>query len=272
MDKFKNISFSSGAFKGWAYIGTIRALEESFNFNQLEQVLGASVGAIFGLFYLLQIKHTTLLNYFVSDDNLKELIDTDLDTMLNRESIIEGKKLKELLIKIIQEKVNADITFKELFDKINVVFSTCAYSVKDKKLIYFNNKLTPDIKVIDAVMASAALPLLFPPYDINGEFYYDGGICDRYVSKLLNSETSIIFDLSFNFKQTNFKLLNLINGLCENLNEFYDNNLKNKFMVIDDKYKDETLNMDQSKDVIFNLYMNSYKNTKKILLFLEKTG
>jgi NTE family protein len=264
VSNIKNISFSSGAFKGWAYIGTIRALEESFNFNQLEQVLGASVGAIFGLFYLLQIKHTTLLNYFINM-NIKELIDTDLDTMLSRESIIEGKKLKDFLIKIIEEKVNGDITFKELFDKTGIVFSTCAYSVKEKKLVYFNNKLSPDIKVIDAVMASAALPLLFPPYSINGSYYYDGGICDRYVSKLLNSETSIIFDLSFNFRETNFELLNLINGLCENLNEFYDNNVKNRFLVIDVKYKDEILNADQSKDLIFNLYMNGYNNTKKVL-------
>ena len=36
-------------------------------------------------------------------------------------------------------------------------------------------------------------------------------------------------------------------------------------MVIDDKYKDEILNIDQSKDLIFNLYMNGYKNTKKFL-------
>jgi len=260
----KHISFSAGAFKGWAYIGTIRALQETFNFNQLEQVLGASAGAIFGLLYLLQIDYISLLHHFINM-NMKDLIDTDLDTMISRESVIEGKKLKEFLIKIIQEKINPDITFKELFDKIGVVFSTCAYSIKGRKLVYFNKNLTPDIKVIDAVMASSALPLLFPPYDINGSYYYDGGICDRYLSKLLDDETSLIFDLSFNFKETNYELLNLINGLCENLNDFYDNNIKNKFCVIDIKYKDEVYNVNQSKDIIFNLYMNGYKNTNKIL-------
>jgi NTE family protein len=63
MAVLKNIIFSGGAFKGWAYIGAIRALNEKIDFKHIRQVVGVSIGSIFALFYLLQIDHNIILNH-----------------------------------------------------------------------------------------------------------------------------------------------------------------------------------------------------------------
>ena len=71
----KNIIFSGGGLKGWAYIGTIQALDEldkiySFRKN-LEQVIGVSIGSLFALFYVLNIKWNYLLDTII-ELNLKD--------------------------------------------------------------------------------------------------------------------------------------------------------------------------------------------------------
>ena len=59
----KNIIFSGGGLKGWAYIGTIQALYELVDFKNIEQIIGVSIGSVFGLFYLLNISYE--VNYFL---------------------------------------------------------------------------------------------------------------------------------------------------------------------------------------------------------------
>ena len=52
----KNIVFSGGGFKAWAYIGSLRVLEEYKTYLNIEQIVGVSAGGAFGLFYVLGIK------------------------------------------------------------------------------------------------------------------------------------------------------------------------------------------------------------------------
>ena len=63
------------------------------------------------------------------------------------------------------------------FDRLNkgdIRFSVGAVNVRSGNFVYFDNH---DMKVgPEHVMASAALPPGFPPVEIDGEYYWDGGI------------------------------------------------------------------------------------------------
>jgi predicted acylesterase/phospholipase RssA len=89
----KNIIFSGAGFKCWAYIGTLRALEE-YPFQGIEQVIGVSAGAIFGLFYVLGIRWDFILDFFM-DLNFKEVMDIDIDNVLTQQSVLAGIKFTE---------------------------------------------------------------------------------------------------------------------------------------------------------------------------------
>jgi hypothetical protein len=64
----KNIIFPGGGLKGWAYIGTIRALTELVDYSKIEQVIGTSIGSLFGLCYVLQIEWSYLLDFIINLD------------------------------------------------------------------------------------------------------------------------------------------------------------------------------------------------------------
>jgi NTE family protein len=84
---------------------------------------------------------------------------------INALSIYDTKPLKATL------EALADF---ELIKRKDVRLSLGAVNVRNGQSVYFDNhntKITPE-----HVMASGALPPGFPPVEIDGEFYWDGGI------------------------------------------------------------------------------------------------
>jgi predicted acylesterase/phospholipase RssA len=262
----KNIIFSGGGLKAWAYIGTIQALE-IIPRNTIEEVIGVSAGSIFGLFYVLNIKWNILLDYFINLD-LKEMLDININNIIINQSLFEGKIFKKTIQNLLQlNKINPELTFIELYRLTGITFTTNATNINENVLEYFNHKRTPYVKVIDAIVASSTLPILFPPYRINQYFYYDGGFCNNCPVETVDELFTIAFDLTTSKKEkTNdsFKLFDLLMCLTV-MNNKKESTFENIYSILDNKFKDEFMNLSQSKDDIFNIYMNGYHNSRDIL-------
>jgi predicted acylesterase/phospholipase RssA len=109
---------------------------------------------------------------------------------------------------------------KELYLKTGITFTVNATNLSDYNLEYFNNRLTPDVKVMDAIVASSSLPILFPPYLINETYYYDGGFCDNCPVELVDELFTIAFELTCKTSSfTNFKVVDLIFCLAKISNQ-----------------------------------------------------
>ena len=260
----KNIVLSGGGFKCWAYIGVLQTLEE-YHIN-VEQIIGVSAGGVFGLFYILGIKWDFLLDFFM-DLNFKELYDIDIDNILIQQSVFAGIKFTEIIKEIISYSIDPDITFKELYRYSKIKFTVNALNITNSVLEYFNYSLTPDIKVIDAVRASCSLPIIFPPYCIGESFYYDGGICNNCPIELVDEVDSISFDVSFykDKNNSNMKLIDLLNCLITISNKSNKKENFNIYNILDSSFQNESINLNQSRDDIFNIYMNGYLNSKEII-------
>ena len=264
--ELKNIIFSGAGFKGWAYIGAIRALNRKVPFTSIDQVIGVSAGAVIGLFYVLQINHQTLMNYFLNL-KLENYIDIDIDSFLVNESIIHGQKYKQTIEHFLGTE---NVTFQELYNRTGKIFTTCAFNITQSRLDYFNKEITPDVLVIDAIMGSSALPILLPSYKINQDYYYDGAICNNCPCNLVDPQTSIAFIVGKTVPQQ-YNLLNLILSLSKFVNRLVSKENDFTYDILDEKYDNENINVNQSKDTIFNIYMNGYKNTKRALnLFFKE--
>ncbi|WP_416198248.1 MAG: putative phospholipase, patatin/cPLA2 family [Sporanaerobacter sp.] len=67
----------------------------------------------------------------------------------------------------------------ETFKKSETIFKACATSCKTGKAVYFEKNDFDPVEYMEVVLrASSSLPIISPPVEINGEFYYDGGISD----------------------------------------------------------------------------------------------
>ena len=260
----KNIVFAGGGFKGWAYIGTLNALKEYIPFENIENVIGTSVGSLFGLMYVLQMDPDFLLDYIINL-NIKDLVDIDIDSILINQSLVKGEMFTQIVRELISFKIDPECTFKELKQYSKILFSVNALNITDSKLEYFNFELTPDVKLIDAIRASSSLPILFPSYCINEKYYFDGGLCNNCAVDMVDELCTLAFDISHTASKSSFRLYDFLNSIVEITNNFYSKNNDNIYKILDSRFKDEMVNLHQTKDDIFNIYMNGYINSKNVI-------
>jgi predicted acylesterase/phospholipase RssA len=267
----KNIIFPGGGFKGWAYIGTIRALNEIIDFKNIEQVIGTSIGSLFALCYILRIEWSYLLD-FVMNLDFKEMIDIDIDNILTNQSLLHGKKYYEIIKEIISTKVKYDITFIELHGINPILFTVNAFNITKSKDDYFNYVTTPNLKIIDAIMASSSIPLVFPAYKINNNYYYDGGLTNNCPFNVVDQLETMIFEISIydSNKENCSTNTNLYEFVYSIMNYIENNKNINRddyiiINIIQEKYNNDMVNINQTKDDIFNIYMYGYLTSKKNL-------
>lgn len=71
-----------------------------------------------------------------------------------------------------------------------------AYELETKRRVAFGTLDAPDIELRDAVAASSAVPLVFAPFEMNGNHYVDGGVASgTHADLLLASEEPLDFVL-----------------------------------------------------------------------------
>ncbi len=149
---------SGGGARGIAHLGIIKALEE----NDLRPsiISGTSAGAIIGAFYA---------NQYPPEEILKMIAGTRLYKILrpsfNLDGFISLEKSYSFFLKFFKE---------DLFESLAIPLITTAVSVKTGKVHYFSHG-----KLIRALFASSAIPVIFNPVEIEGDLFIDGGILNN---------------------------------------------------------------------------------------------
>lgn len=158
-----------GGVLGAAEVGMLRALLERDLTPDL--VLGTSVGALNGAMVAREpepgvVEKLTALWQGASEQTQQVYGDSPLRTVRRAMStgthLWSAKPLKQALVEEL-----GDVTFEEL----PVRFQVCAASIERAAEHWFTSG-----PVVDAVVASAAVPGLLPPAKVGDEHYLDGGI------------------------------------------------------------------------------------------------
>ena len=150
----------SGAARGLAHIGIIKALKEK-NIS-IDMIAGSSMGALVGACYARGGEITDLEEIVLRTDwkQLIRLADPNLALLFK--GVIHGEKVKELLRALI-----GDVNFRDLKIPLTVV----ATDVNTGEEVAIKTG-----SVIDAVRASISIPAIFMPVKLNDRFLIDGGI------------------------------------------------------------------------------------------------
>lgn len=158
MKKTLGLALGSGGSRGVAHIGFLRALEEVG--VKPDFITGTSMGAVVGAAYAAGL----------TVEKMKEAVFglriLDLITFTGKRGGVSGtRKMREQLIKYI-----GDITFADL----KIPFRCYAVDMISQRLIEFSSG-----SVVDAVVASASIPVVFNPTEKDGMRLIDGGILER---------------------------------------------------------------------------------------------
>jgi NTE family protein len=171
----KKVAFvlSGGANRGALEVGVLLALLE--HDIQPQILVGTSVGAINaallainptreGARQLEKIWHKASEKLFVRRDYISAM----WRLVTGKSSLYDSNKLRELLESFFPEDIRqfSDIKAAELY--------ITAVDLNSGELYVFG--IDPSQSILDAIMASAALPILLIPWKYEGRQYVDGGV------------------------------------------------------------------------------------------------
>ena len=163
--KSTGFALSGGGTKGLAHAGAIKFLEEQ-NIKP-SQIAGSSAGAIVAALYAWGKTPEEILAFFKSIYFFHWKHFT-----LKKAGIIDSESFKKYF-----EEIFKDAKINDLKIPIHI---TATDMVKGKLKI-FND----DTKIVDAILASSAVPGVISPYEINGVLYSDGGILNHFPTDIL---------------------------------------------------------------------------------------
>ncbi|MCX7896929.1 MAG: patatin-like phospholipase RssA [Rhodocyclaceae bacterium] len=169
----------SGAARGWAHIGAIRALEEAGIVPDL--IVGCSIGAFVGAAYA--DGQLDRLEQWVTNLTWRDVLGF-LDVTLSG-GLIKGEKLIEFF-----ERHFTDVAIEELPKP----FACVATDLENGREIWLREGSTAA-----AVRASIALPGLFAPVEREGRLLVDGGLVNPVpvsLARAMGAEIVIAVDLS----------------------------------------------------------------------------
>jgi len=112
--------------------------------------------------------------------------------------------------------LDVSVTLKEFYEATGKTIYIYAVKLSTFDIVEFSHKTHPDMKVLDAVHASSALPILFKPAEYNGELYTDGGFLINYPLAKCTDDPATILAVQNIYNESNTNI-NQVNGLFEYL-------------------------------------------------------
>ncbi|MGH7502636.1 MAG: patatin-like phospholipase family protein [Longimicrobiales bacterium] len=164
------VVMGGGGVKGLAHAGAWRAIVESG--IEVTELVGTSIGALVAACAAAGVRWETLAEWAVS---------------LRRQDIVTLNRWAFLLNGISEPNVFRDDAFRtyletvvpvDRFDDLRLPLSVNAVHLETGRTEWFGEGGRLDVGLRDAVYASCALPLFYPPAEIDGELYVDGGVMD----------------------------------------------------------------------------------------------
>ncbi len=176
--KYKTgLALSGGAVRGLAHLGVLQALNEKE--IKIDIFSGVSAGALAGAFYADGYHPREILDIF-SNKKIHDFF----RLAFPRSGFFDTKGLKKLLSNNLRTKYVEDL---------NIPLIIAATNFQKGEIAYFDKGI-----LIDLLVASSSIPLLFKTAEINGISYIDGGIMDNLPIKPLKDKCSKIIAVHTN--------------------------------------------------------------------------
>jgi len=157
-----SLVLSGGGALGIAHLNIIRMLEK--NRLKPKEVIGTSMGAILGACYALNYTDKEIYQFIQKFSNIFKWGKISF----SQGSLLATDKIEELFYVLYGDKKisDADIRLKI----VATDFNTSEAMVFDQ---------SSDLRIKDAVLASMAIPGIFPPVKIADKYYVDGFIASN---------------------------------------------------------------------------------------------
>lgn len=274
----KNLVFSGAGVKIYCFLGFIKYLEEHDLLKNIKAIIGTSAGSIIATciccnFSIEEIEQLLL------KINITKLPKVDSESILNffnNYGLDDASEFIRVFKIILKKKTNNEnITFKELYDLTQKKLIISATNLNKMEIEFFDYINTPQCQVIDALIMSISIPLLFKPAKYKDYYYVDGGLTDNYPISYFESERKETLGMlvtssslhEFNVNNIEDYLVGLCMTSFNKLIKITINNYKKNTVVVYDNTN--FVNFKLSDESKLNLLEAGYNNTKEFLSQLK---
>ena len=187
MKPIEHVVISGGGHNIITMCGAISYLqrEKYLDFANLKSVDGTSAGSLLGFTFLLGMDGEELENYLLNRpwEKVFDLTPEVMFQTFQGKGLFDIHTMEEILRPIIKScGVEETLTLQELYERTNTDFYIYATELNKLKMVTLSHHTHPNMRVIDAVYQSCAVPPLFKPIicDENAECLLDGGVFANY--------------------------------------------------------------------------------------------
>ena len=157
-----------GGMKGMAHVGAWRWLRERG--TPLGGLIGCSIGALVAACIAAGLDVSTM--YRIA----RRLERSDIIRVNRRAAWVNGLKAESVFQARPLRDFIASILPVHRWEQLRHPLQVNAVDLANGTVEWFGTGARTDVSVVDAVYASSALPVFYPPAEIGGRYYVDGGV------------------------------------------------------------------------------------------------
>jgi len=172
VEKYRvGLVLSGGGARGFAHLGLLQALNESGIYPDV--ISGTSAGALAGVMYADGYTPKEILKLMNHGSRLEFM-----RPAMPREGLLQLGGVIKILTSVLRAKT---------FEELKIPLYVTATDLNNGKPVYFSKG-----ELLNPVIASASIPVLFQPVVIDNICYVDGGVLDNLPLKPIENSCRIL--------------------------------------------------------------------------------
>ena len=181
----KHLVISGGAYKGFYTLGSLNYLSNInfYNIEEIETIYGGSVGGMIGLILCLKLDLKDVLEHAINRpwQNLFHFTAEDLLNIIDKKGLLSKDFVVSLFDNFFKNAgISKNATMKDLYNFSKITLYLFTVNIKSFKLETLSHETHPNMKILDAIYMSVAIPFIFQPPLCEDCYYVDGGVINPY--------------------------------------------------------------------------------------------
>jgi predicted acylesterase/phospholipase RssA len=170
-----------GGTRAYYYIGALRALEQAGRLADVRHWVGVSAGALLSVLMAAGYTAEEIYRESLSTDLITFTQPNTLVSLLATWGFLSTTPFEQRLSVLLKAKLGEDVkTFRDFSARAPHSVVVVVSDLDDRRPLYFSVETTPDESIVEAVLASCTVPLLFPARVWRGHRVIDGAFTDPY--------------------------------------------------------------------------------------------
>jgi len=245
------LALGSGASRGLAHIGVLKALEEAR--IPVDMIAGTSAGALVGALFCCGV-NLNIMQSIADQISRKSLLDLSVPKI----GFIKGNRMEELVKLLTRERKIEDL---------NIPFRAVATDIVQGKKVVFDSGY-----IYKAVRASFSIPAIFTPVYMEDQVLVDGALVDRVpVGIAREMGADIVIGVDVGFSAFKGKVENILDVIFRSINIMEKEILKSCIIKADVLIKPYLPDIDPSGlDQVDECCQEGYSITKMAIPAIKK--